>query len=259
MKRKNHVSFSFDIGRRKPNSIINKNTTCPFCNKDDLEEILDEEHPFILVKNKYNVLENSFQTVVIETDNCDENISHYDKEHMRKLLRFCIKHWEAMENSGEFKSVIFFKNHGPYSGGTIKHSHMQIIGFKDIDYKETLEKEDFEGVLVKGEEGFEVNISKKPKGAMTEFNIILRDKEKIDLMADNIRIIVDYILNGYRIKCESFNLFFYNFDDSIICKIVPRFVASPLFVGFSIMQVSSEIEHTAKELRRFENENYREW
>lgn len=57
-------------------------------------------------------------------------ITPYTKEHMRSLINFGVKKWMYMDKTGEFKSVIFYKNHGIYSGGSIKHPHMQIVGLK---------------------------------------------------------------------------------------------------------------------------------
>ncbi|WP_429877890.1 DUF4931 domain-containing protein [Fictibacillus sp. NRS-1165] len=32
--------------------------------------------------------------------------------------------WKKSIQSGHYQFVIFFKNHGPYSGGTLRHPHM---------------------------------------------------------------------------------------------------------------------------------------
>ena len=52
-----------------------------------------------------------------------------------------------------------------------------------------------------------------------------------------LQVLIRYILNGFHKACNSFNLFFYRFNDKIICKAIPRFVVSPLFVGYKIPQV----------------------
>ena len=245
-----HIKFLLDVGKKKPNNILNKDTECPFCSRETLVDIIDEEYPFILLENKYTVLENSFQTVLIETEDCDINMSMYEKDYMRRLLKFAIKHWISMERNEEYNSVIFFKNHGPYSGGSIKHSHMQIVGFKDIDYKELTVKEDFEGILIREANGCILNLSTKPKSSFTEFNIIIEDLDNLDAMADTIQVITHYILNNYPVKCESFNLFFYHLENKIICKITPRFVSSPLFIGYGILLVSSNLNIMVEDIKR---------
>lgn len=245
-----HIKFLLDVGEKKPNNILNKDVECPFCHREALIDIIDEEYPFILLKNKYTVLENSYQTVLIETEDCDSNMSMYEKDYMRRLLKFAVKHWFNMELNGEYKSVILFKNHGHYSGGSIKHSHMQIVGFKDIDYKELIVQEDFEGILIKENSGCILNISTKPKSVFTEFNIIIEDINNLDAMADTIQVITHYILNNYPVKCHSFNLFFYHLKNQIICKVTPRFVASPLFIGYGILQISSNLDIMVEEIKK---------
>ena len=51
-------------------------------------------------------------------------------------------------SSKEFKSVLHFKNHGPMSGGSIRHPHSQIIGLRDYDYREDVMSQHFEGWLM---------------------------------------------------------------------------------------------------------------
>jgi galactose-1-phosphate uridylyltransferase len=53
-----------------------------------------------------------------------------------------------LELRKDFKSVILFKNHGPLSGGTIRHPHMQIVGLEQVDYKENIKFECFEGATI---------------------------------------------------------------------------------------------------------------
>src|SRR5690554_5579587 len=117
------LQFNTQIGHQKPESIINKDTKCPFCDRENLKDILEERWPFLLIKNKYPVLQDTFQTVLIETIGCQGDLSNYPKNHLYPLISFGIEKWLEMENSGDFKSVIFFKNHGPKSGGSIFHPH----------------------------------------------------------------------------------------------------------------------------------------
>jgi len=246
----NQLKFLFDIGKEKPNSINNKNILCPFCHRECLTDILDENGPFILVKNKYPTLENTLQTVLIETNNCNDNMSTYDKEYMRKLIQFGVNHWLSLKETGEFKSVIFYKNHGPHSGGTINHSHMQIVGLKDIDYEEFLRDEFFEGITINKSKGCILNLSTKPRVGFTEFNIIIDTINDLPIMADNLQKIIHYILNNFYTKCDSFNLFFYEWRNHIVCKIIPRFVTSPLFIGFSISQISNHMDMIVRKVQQ---------
>lgn len=241
-----HLSFLSHIGREK-NIYQGSEYRCPFCNREELSDILDEEDSILLIKNKFPTLENTFQTVLIETNDCLANVTTYDTTHMRKVITFGINHWLKMEDSGDFKSVVFYKNHGPLSGGSINHAHMQIVGLKDIDYKHNLKEDIFDGIEIYKEGNCLLNISTKPNACSTEFNIITSPRHD-NFMADNIKIIVNYILN--HMKCNSFNLFFYHWKESVICKVVPRYVTSPFLVGFSIAQTSNRLNNIAEEIQK---------
>lgn len=244
MTTNNHLHFLSDIGREKFTS-QDSDSQCPFCNREALSDILDEEDPIILVKNKYPTLANTFQTVLIETNDCSANMTTYESSHMQRIITFGINHWIEMEKSGKFKSVVFYKNHGPLSGGTINHAHMQIVGLKNIDYKLNLRDDIFDGIEICQEGNCVLNISTKPNACATEFNIMTTPRND-QFMADNIQKIVKYILN----QCGSFNLFFYQWKKSTICKIMPRYVTSPFLVGYSIPQTSSRLNQIVEEIQK---------
>lgn len=249
MSGKAYLEFLNDIGKNKPNSFIN-NDDCPFCNRDKLIDIIDEKGPFVLLKNKYPTLKDTLQLVVIESYDCNGCIAYYDLEYIYKLMRFGIKHWLNIEKSNEYKSVIFCKNHGLKSGASLRHPHMQIIGFKNIDYKEELDDEYFEGIEIYRNEQCLVNLSSRPITEFSEFNIIIDDclSGLMDLSIC-LKKVVHFILNNFYYKCDSFNLFFYHWKDEVICKVVPRFVTSPLVVGYKIKQCPSSSSQIAYRLK----------
>lgn len=246
-----YINFFYEVGKSKPNNMIKNEIKCPFCDKDNLDNIIDEYNDIILLKNKYPTLENSLQLVIIESSKCNSNLSLYSKKHVRSLFKFSINHWLKLRNTNDFKSVILYKNHGPLSGGSLKHPHMQIIGLKDINYEDILKDIYFQGNLIYKKNSCEVNISTHPLNCFTEFNVIIENKKDINFLADNTQKIVHYILNNYRSNCDSFNLFFYYWRNKIICKITPRFVTSPLLLGYSLKQVpnnNNDIINSLKEL-----------
>ena len=102
--------FLNDIGKQKPESIRNRSAACPFCDRENLTDILATEGSIIWLKNKFPTLKDTFQTVLIETDNCEDHIATYTEEHMRSLIRFSIKHWLDLQKNKEFTSVILYKN-----------------------------------------------------------------------------------------------------------------------------------------------------
>ncbi|MCT8138333.1 DUF4931 domain-containing protein [Anaerobacillus sp. CMMVII] len=244
-----HLFYDPSIGKKKPESIINRAASCPFCGKADLEQILDEEGPFILVKNKFPTLQNTYQTVLIETTSCEEEFSSYQKEHLYHFFDFAFKHWFEMMNNGEYKSVLLLKNYGPLSGGSIHHSHSQIVGLKDLDYREAVTLEQFEGITIAQKSSVIFTLSTKPKMGFYEFNVIMENLEDRKVMADFTQMAVHYILNHFPSKCGSYNLFFYQMEGKILVKVIPRFVTSPLFVGYSIAQVAVNLEDIVEQMK----------
>lgn len=244
-----HLQFKSHVGKHKPESIVNRSARCPFCDRSTLDGVLAEQGSIILIKNKYPVLEDTFQTVLIETDECNRELSTYPADYLHQVIRFGVRHWLEMEKSGDFQSVLFFKNHGPLSGGTIHHPHMQIVGLKQVNYVDHVRDEHFLGIPIGETQGVTFNLSTAPRIGFFEFNIILDDLEQLDVMADYLQVAAHYVLNGFHKNCSSYNLFFYHFGPRIYVKVVPRFVTSPLFVGFSIPQVSDRIHDVVKEVQ----------
>lgn len=244
-----HLHFNTGIGKQKPNSIRNKELSCPFCDTDKLTDIIAVDGTIIYLKNKFPVLENTYQTVLIETDDCHGELSTYPEEHLNKLIRFGLTRWLEMIETKEYRSVIFFKNHGPFSGGTIAHPHMQIIGLKEIDYREKIHPSDFEGPAIHEKNGTVFSISTKPRIGFYEFNIKLGDIEDISAFAKYIQVAAHYILNNFPFKSTSYNLFFYQLNDDIYAKVVPRGVTTPIFIGYFIPQVPNNIEWMKNDVR----------
>ncbi|MDR6121741.1 ATP adenylyltransferase/5',5'''-P-1,P-4-tetraphosphate phosphorylase II [Bacillus sp. SLBN-46] len=245
-----HLHFNTSIGVKKPENIRNKQQACPFCERDQLTDLIAVDGPIILLKNKYPVLENAYQTVLIETDDCHAELSTYSKDHLHRLIKFGIKHWLEMEETGCYRSVIFFKNHGPLSGGTLAHPHMQIVGLNDIDYKEKVTHEMFEGLVIAEGEGTRFTLSTKPRVGFYEFNIEMNDSSYQELFSEYLQIAVHYILNHFPFKATSYNVFFHHIDDKIYAKVVSRFVTTPLYIGYGLPQVPSNLEWMANEVKR---------
>lgn len=248
-RKKTHLRFDYDIGRVKPITVVERGFNCPFCGRAQLENILAEDGSIVWLKNKFPVLEDTLQTVLIETDDCQSELSLYDKQHLYRVVRFGVARWQELIRSGEYRSVLFFKNHGPYSGGTIRHPHMQIVGLKNVDYLPQIPLDSFSGELIDRQPGIELNLAERPKVGFIEFNIRLTDENQIDRLADYLQLSAHYLLNHFHKNCNSYNIFFYNLASEIAVKLVPRFVTSPIFIGYSIPQVSSRSSEVAAEMR----------
>ncbi|AQX55437.1 DUF4931 domain-containing protein [Priestia flexa] len=245
-----HLFFNSAIGSQKPETIVNRQNPCPFCDVDSLTGIIEKEDSIIWLENKYPVLQNAYQTVIIETDQCQSELSEYPKEHLYKLFSFVTTRWLQMIESKKYESVLFFKNHGPMSGGSLRHPHMQIIGLKTFDTSSNITDAHFEGISIQQNKDVEFNLSTKPRMGFFEFNIVTSNIEEHNKeVADYIQAATHYLLNHFHRSCTSYNLFFYQLDDGrSACKVIPRFATSPLFVGYGIPQVSNKIEEIAKQV-----------
>lgn len=223
-------------GYGKPSDYHGRRDKCPFCDYQETENIIETCDDIIWTRNKYPVLADTYQTLIIETPWHNENIATYSKEHNRKMLKFAFECWQKIKNDPLFESVIFYKNHGSMSGGTLMHAHAQIVGLKNVDAYEKLRPEHFCGIVVEKMGSIEVNFSTAPFCGTKETNIVL-PKEKLlqefDIFADLLQVIVQMEME----KVQSFNLFFYDFQEKIIVKFTPRYPTPPYYVGFGIPQV----------------------
>ena len=246
--------FQMSIAKGKPQSYRKdkKKNVCPFCDVENLTDIYAKEDDMIWLKNKFPTLRDTWQTVLIESSDHNGDISTYTQEHNRKLMHFALACFEKMQASDQYESIVWYKNYGPHSGGSLIHPHMQIVGFEHEDGYKYIHPNNFEGETLFEKSGVEVNIAEHPVQGYTELNINLLDKNSIDLWADWIQSGAKYLLNiMYNGRCDSYNLFFYPRNDGGICaKYITRFEAPPYFVGYKLSQVNDEIT-LDKEAHRF--------
>jgi len=246
----NLIHFDIMLGKNKPENIIHRENPCPFCDRKNLQNIIAEEDDLILLRNKYNVLADADQFVLIEGSRCDSDMPDYTPEHMHRLIRFGVKHWQAMRASGEYSSVIFFKNHGSLSGGTMRHPHMQLVGFKNVDESLMAEPESFNGILIDRRNGVTLNAATHPRVGFGEFNIITTDNNALDTIADDLQIAVSYIKTHFPKSRDSYNIFFYWLGGHIAVKLMPRFPTSPLFIGYDLRILPSNMQVIADDIKR---------
>ena len=173
-------------------------------------------------------------------------------------MRFSLDCFDQMNQDTNYESVVWYKNYGPHSGGSLIHPHMQIVGFKHEDGYKYIHPNNFEGKTLFDEDGVEVNIAEHPVRGYTELNINLIDRIDVDLWADWLQSGAKYLLNVmYNGRCDSYNLFFYPRNDGGICaKFITRFEAPPYFVGYKLSQVNDEItlDKEAHRFRKFYDE-----
>ncbi|MFC4652816.1 DUF4931 domain-containing protein [Lactococcus nasutitermitis] len=224
---------------------------CPFCDVKNLSGILRTDGNKIWLKNKFSTIEKSLMTVIIESDEHLGDISTYSLAENRDVFRFAFDCWDELISSGDYRSVLMFKNFGPHSGGTLRHPHLQVVGLEETDGYAHISPENFEGVEIK-KNGINVTLSTKPMMGFVEFNVIIDDLKKVNELADAVHSTTHYLLNDYMNgRCDSYNLFFYHVNERYICKVVPRFITSPYFIGYKLPQVNrlETLEQIAADLR----------
>lgn len=249
-----YINCLTKVTKNKPNNYINRNYKCPFCDRDELRKegrIIRETEDFVIVENKYPVLQDAFSTVLIEHQSCGEHIGTYSIDYLTNLLRFSLNYYDELLNSGKFTSLVFFKNSGLMASGSIEHPHLQIMGLKNTNYQENIRESDFEGIPIISNQVIEWNLSTKPRSEFYEINIILHDKSRLDFLATYLQKSVNYILDVLNPKYKSYNIAFYVEEENIRLKIIPRWPSTVMLLGFGIHQTPDNLEETAQKLREY--------
>lgn len=244
----NLVKFDTDIGKTKPET-VRAETACPFCDVEHLTGILDVDGDIIFLRNKYNVIEGADQFVLIEGSECQSDMPDYPPEKMRRVIRMGIRHWRELLNCGKYQEVLFFKNYGLMSGGTILHPHMQLVGFPQLKSELLFDEAELRGIVIANRDGVELNISNCPRVGFGELNIVVESGGSLDTLADFLQVAVHYVKNFFSKKITSYNIFFYRRAEKIFAKVMPRYATSPYFVGYNIHFLPNNIERIAAEIR----------
>ena len=264
--------FQNRIARKKPENIRHTQGYCPFCDRDSLEGIIRTDGDCIWLLNKYRTLEDTMQTVLIESRNHDGDQSNYTTTENRHIFRFALECWGDMLRSGKYASVLMYKNFGPNSGGSLRHPHFQIVGLDHKNGYERVPANAFDGVDVYRSGERAINLSTHPVMGFVEVNTSIpetdaagmADPGDIDWLADAVQQVICYMLESYHGRgCDSYNLFFYRVGKDglevseadgrgrIVCKVIPRWITSPYFVGYRISQVdcTETLEAVADDIR----------
>ena len=236
------LTFMTSVAREKPDDNRRPTGYCPFCDVDHLTNIIERDGDRIWLMNKYRTLADTVQTVIIETSDHDGEIPSYPREKMRAIMRFSLSCWDKMIASGTYRSVLMYKNFGPLSGGSLHHPHLQVVGLEHDDGYEEVRPENFEGLAVYARDGVDVTISLKPIMGFFEVNILMpraAGASARDIFSDAVQESVRYVMNEHHGgRCTSYNLFFYHMAGKTVCKVVPRWVTSPYFIGYKLAQVN---------------------
>lgn len=254
------VVFNMAVAKDKPRTA--QHDPCPFCRRSALTGILAAEGDCLWLENKYPVLQDAYMTVVVESRRCDGDITNYQATEWQQILRFMIRQWRQMMSDPEYRSVILYRNFGPLSGGSIRHPHSQIIGYREFDYRENIRPEHFDGDVYFHDEGVRCTLSDQPICGFREFNISWQDDRHLDIVAEEIRVVASFLMFEESGNADSYNLFFYELAGRSYVKIVPRYVTSPLYVGYGLSQVFSptkrqELVQALQEYRKKSKKEYK--
>jgi len=191
--------FMTAIGEQKPFTMQSDRpvSVCPFCDHSMLPPIIKRDGDILLVPNKYPILKNTDPYVLIETADCESELSFYTEDHLIRVFRMAFEAWEEMSEDKRYRSVLFLKNHGPMSGGSLRHPHMQLIGLFDIDYRLYMRREHFYGPVIHRSPGTELNLSDHPCVGYSEFNVVLTDRKAFGAFCVLIQKAVQFVLRRH--------------------------------------------------------------
>ncbi len=244
----NLIGFNTDVGKTKPENNVHLENACPFCDVANLTDIIDTDDDIIFLKNKYLVVEGTDQFVLIEGRDCDIDMPSYSREKMRRVIKMGLKYWRKLLDCGKYEEVLFFKNFGPMSGGTIRHPHMQLVGFPKLNSELLFDTAELRGLVIARQNNVELNVSTCPRVGFGELNVVVENGGSHDTLADFLQIGVHYLMNYFRKNLTSYNIFFYRRAGIIYAKIMPRFATSPYFVGYNIHFIPRNVPRIAKEV-----------
>ena len=231
--------FQTNAAKHKPENIRQPLNACPFCAPAQLTNVLLQQAGMIWLVNKFRTLQNTLQTLIIESTDHQGDISNYTVAYNRQLFAFAFQCWQQLQADPRYQSVVMYKNYGPLSGGSLRHPHLQIVGFEQIDGYADISLAHFQGLPVSETDALTVTISTKPVMGFVEINVHLKQATALIALADTVQAIITYVLQRhYHGQCDSYNLFFYQLNGDVYCKVLPRFVVSPYFVGYHLAQVN---------------------
>ena len=245
----NLIKFNTDIGKTKPENLVHAEAACPFCDVEHLTDIIETDGDIIFLRNKYNVIEGADQFVLIEGRECKIDMPDYSQEKMRRVIKTGVRHWKNLLASGKYEEVLFFKNFGVMSGGTISHPHMQLVGFPRLNSDLLFDEAELRGIVIASRDGVEFNASTCPRVGFGELNLVVEHGGSLDTLADFLQVAVHYVKNFFNKRTNSYNIFFYRRDEKIFAKVMSRYVTSPYFVGYNVHFLPNNVERVANEVR----------
>ena len=119
--------------------------------------------------------------------------------------------------------------------------------------------EDFNGRQITSANGISLTLARHPRLGFGEFNLavdvpladlLAPDSPSLITLAEYIQKTVDFICKQFPGCKNSYNIFFYLQNDKIYAKLMPRFPTSPLFIGYDIRLLPSNLEEMAQAMQQ---------
>ena len=135
------------------------------------------------------------------------------------------------------------------SGGSIRHPHSQIIGLRNYDYHEDITVKNMNGWLLYEDQDIRITLSKHPIIGFFEYNLRYKPDAPVRSIAMRLQQTIRYVLDSLSKFSQSYNYFFYQLEDGYeYIKVIPRYITTPLYVGYKIPQTCND-ERAAKILQ----------
>ena len=106
------LEYNLDLGKTKPDTVHRDEKYCPFCDVAHLKNVMEKRGPMIWLENAYPVLKDSWQTLIIESNDCDGEFCEYTPDYATQLIAFGLEKWQQVKDMKRFRSVVFYRNHG---------------------------------------------------------------------------------------------------------------------------------------------------
>ena len=95
------LEYNLDLGKTKPDTVHRDERYCPFCDVAHLKNVMEKRGHMIWLENAFPVLKDSWQTLIIETDDCDGEFSDYTPEYAQKTHRIRPRKMAASQGYGQ--------------------------------------------------------------------------------------------------------------------------------------------------------------
>ncbi|MCK4322108.1 DUF4931 domain-containing protein [candidate division WOR-3 bacterium] len=112
--------------------------------------------------------------VIIETPYHKKNLFNMDKKEISLIISMYKKRYLALKENKNLKYILIFKNHGKIAGGSLPHSHSQIIGLPLIP-------PEIEEEIILVEDSVKCHYCKLIQRAYNEERVLKRNKDFIVL------------------------------------------------------------------------------